>query len=179
MADAVWTALSQRRRLVFSYTNARGEASERSVAVYGVFTEQGQPYLTGLDDKTSTVRTFRLERIERIRALGEPYRIPSDFALADQLFLPFDLADEEAVEVSFAFPSARTEQEILSITMGRGRIDRTEDGAWTWTTTARNLDKASAFALQHARDGMRPRTPKPLVQAWGNRIRKAVDAHER
>ena len=52
------------------------------------------------------------------------------------------------------------------------------DGSLLWTIRVSNLDAAAAFALEHARDGMRPHTPQALVDAWENKIREAVDVHE-
>ena len=43
--------------------------------------------------------------------------------------------------------------------------------------TVRDLDAAAAFALEHARDGMRPVAPAALVDTWRDTISKAVSAH--
>lgn len=84
--EAVWTAFSLRLKLTFEYENARGEATKRTVCVYGLFSVKGVSYLAGLDEKSSQVRTFRIDRIQRVWKPKGTYAIPADFDVTDFLF---------------------------------------------------------------------------------------------
>ena len=177
MLDALWLAFSLRRELRFSYTNARGEQSRRSLCIYGIFTHEGACYAVGLDDATSSVRTFRTDRMERALRPGKRYEIPPAFNVHEHLFLPFDFGADEGIEAAFSFPPARNAEDLMPITHGRGSVTAGAQGERVWTVRVRDLDAAAAFALNHARDGMRPAAPSELVDRWRAMIGKAVAAH--
>lgn len=176
-ADALWTAFSLRRTVPLTYRNARGASSQRTVAVYGIFAHGAAGYVVGLDSATQAVRTFRIDRIERLGVLGDSYEVPADFDVRPYLFLPFDLGEDEPVAATFSLPAERTCAELAALTYGRGTSERADDGSWRWHIAVRDLDAAAAFALEHARDGMRPVAPATLVDVWRDTIAKAVSAH--
>lgn len=177
ITDALWTAFSLRRTIKMRYTDAAGKQSERVIAVYGIFSHESAGYIAALDDASGEVRTFRIDRIARLGALGSPYEIPDGFDARTYLFLPFDLASGPTVTATFTLPAERTEAEVQAITYGRGRAQREADGTWSWTVEARDVNAAAAFALSHAHDGMRPQGPAPLVDAWRAHIERTVAAH--
>lgn len=177
ITDALWTAFSLRRAIKMRYTDAAGKQSERVIAVYGIFSHESAGYIAALDGASGEVRTFRIDRIARLGALGRPYEIPDGFDARAYLFLPFDLADGPTATAVFTLPAERTEAEVQAITYGRGRAQREADGSWSWTVEARDVDAAAAFALLHAHDGMRPQGPEPLVDAWRAHIERTVAAH--
>lgn len=181
LLDAIWYAFSARKKLTFAYTNARGGTSKRTVAIYGLFAHDGATYLTGLDDASGEVRTFRADRIERAWRPKGTYRIPADFDVREHVFLPFDFGDEHG-SATFAFPAHATLASARAITRGRGtlasmRDDSKRDGSLTWTVDVHDTASAASFALEHAREGLRPTAPEALVDAWKNAIRRAVEAH--
>lgn len=177
ITDALWTAFSLRRTIKMRYTDAAGKQSERVIAVYGIFSHESAGYIAALDDASGEVRTFRIDRIARLGALGSPYEIPDGFDARAYLFLPFDLASGPTATAVFTLPAERTEAEVQAITYGRGRAQREADGTWSWTVEARDVNAAAAFALSHAHDGMRPQGPAPLVDAWRAHIERTVAAH--
>jgi proteasome accessory factor C len=59
---------------------ARDDVTERSVLPRQVFTDRGEWYLTGDDERSGEVRTFRIDRIETIEPTGE-YPAPSAVGL--------------------------------------------------------------------------------------------------
>ena len=167
----------RRRELTFSYTNAQGGRSRRVVAIYGIFSHEGSTYIVGLDDKSGSLRTFRVDRMDRALRPGNPYTIPADFDIRDFLFLSFDFGAQDAATASFTFPAEQTEGVIAAITHDRGALSRDEDGTWMWTVDVRSLDGAASFALEHAHDGMRPAAPQELIDRWCSAIDKVVNAH--
>lgn len=177
ITDALWTAFSLRRAIKMRYTDAAGKQSERVIAVYGIFSHESAGYIAALDGASGEVRTFRIDRIARLGALGRPYEIPDGFDARAYLFLPFDLADGPTATAVFTLPAESTEAEVQAITYGRGRAQREADGSWSWTVEARDVDAAAAFALSHAHEGMRPQGPEPLVDAWRAHIERTVAAH--
>ncbi len=176
IADAVWSAFALKKGLRFEYSDASGQASKRSVCIYGIFERDGRGYFCGLDDKSGAVRTFRIDRIRKARATGREYEVPADFDLRDYLFLDFDLGQDEAVDATFRFPATAPAGLVDGVTLGRGTVSR-DDASWTWTVPVRSVEAAAAFCLRHAVEGMRPAAPTTLVDAWNELIEGTVTAH--
>ena len=86
---ALWDALVRRKRVAFRYHGlARGEATDRDVAPYGLLLERDTWYLVGRDALRDGIRMFHVGRLENLRtnrsAPGTPdYEIPETFRLAD------------------------------------------------------------------------------------------------
>lgn len=82
-------ALRRRKRVEFRYHGmARGETTERDVAPYGLFLENGVWYLVGHDALRDAQRMFHVGRMEGLAvnssAPATPdYEIPGDFSLGD------------------------------------------------------------------------------------------------
>lgn len=174
--EAVWTAFSLRLKLTFEYQNARGETTKRSACVYGLFSVKGVSYLAGLDEKSSEIRTFRIDRIGRVWKPKGSYTIPSDFDVTDFLFFTFDFEGAASTPAAFSFPSSVPEAEIKSVTHGRGSLTPFSHGI-RWDIDVRDLDAAAGFCLEHSQMGMMPLEPQHLINCWRDRISKAVQAH--
>lgn len=174
--EAVWTAFSLRLKLTFEYENARGETARRTVCVYGLFSVKGVSYLVGLDEKSSEVRTFRIDRIGRVWKPKGSYAVPTDFDVTDFLFFTFDFEGATSAPAAFTFPPSVPRAEIETITHGRGTLSFHPD-AIRWDIDVRDLDAAAGFCLEHSQMGMLPLEPHTLIDCWRNRISKAVQAH--
>ena len=81
LAEAAWS----RHPIEMRYS-ARGERrSQRVVHPYGLVAHSGRWYVTGADSKSGEVRTFRVDRIEHLRALSGSFDEPEDFDAAAQV----------------------------------------------------------------------------------------------
>lgn len=178
MVDTVWSALMLRHKLPIAYRDAAGGETRRTVAVYGLFSHDGNTYFTGLDDLTDSVRTFRVDRVERAWRPRGAYRIPEDFDVHEWLFLPFDFSDDSPILARFSLPDSTPRDEAIAIGHGRGTLSHDGDGRWHWQVEVRDVAAAAAFALAHARSGMRPEEPPELVETWTSMIEQVVSAHE-
>jgi proteasome accessory factor C len=71
-ADQVADAARRLERLRITYWSAsRDESAERVITPRQVYADRGNWYVTATDDRTATLRTFRLDRIESLEATGE------------------------------------------------------------------------------------------------------------
>ncbi len=109
---ALFDALRRRARVRFRYHGiARGEATDRDVAPYGLLYQHGQWYLIGLDRLRDALRVFRVSRMEDpdvSRSDGD-YEIPEDFDVgAYARREAWELGDDAPVasDVRFDFPLA-------------------------------------------------------------------------
>lgn len=177
-AETLWSAFALRRKVRIAYVDAKGSESQRTLAIWGMFMQDGHTYYVGLDDQSGSVRTFRGDRIVRACRPTGSYAIPSWFDVRDYLFLPFDLGAGLATKVSFTIPAGIDAAELKALTKERGELVCDESrGAWMWTVKAGDVTEAARFALAHAQCGMRPLAPQKLVNAWKACIDKAVAAH--
>lgn len=175
--EALWSAFVLRRKIRFVYLDAKSHESKRTVAIWGVLMQDGHSYFVGLDEQSGGVRTFRSDRIVRAWRPTGHYEIPAWFDIGNYLFLPFDLAAGMAQPVEFSLRKDLPESEIDALVHGRGELKRASDGSWRWRVKARDLEAAASFAISHSAMGMRPVSPRPLVEAWKTLIGKAVEAH--
>jgi predicted DNA-binding transcriptional regulator YafY len=72
-------AARHRRPVALSYTAWGGRRSERTVHPYGIVAHSGRWYVTGADSSSGDVRTFRLDRIEAVKALPGSFEVPDGF----------------------------------------------------------------------------------------------------
>lgn len=180
--QAIWSSFNDRRTVRFAYRDRAGRERPHDVDLYGMFMRGVSSYIVGLDHEAGAVRTFRTDRITSAKAgaaSSKPYRIPDDFDIEAFQFLPFDFSANEPVASSFLFPRGMGEDELASVTKGRGEIEQRQDGSPIWTIDVHDLDAASAFVLEHAACGMRALGPEALTSRVRDSILKAVNAHER
>lgn len=175
IADTVWGAYALQKTLPFLYRDAAGNETRRTVAIYGIFSLDGHAYFTGKDD-WGKLRTFRIDRVQRVWRAKTPYRIPADFSVSDHLFLPFDLAEGAGVEASFLLPEGIGEAERASLARGHGAFEQIDAG-FIWRVQVRDVDAAAAFALEHAHTGLRPVGPSALMDSWKRKLKEAMAAH--
>ena len=72
-------ATRERRPVLIGYLDRAGRRSDRTVHPYGLVAHHGRWYLTGADSASGEVRTFRLDRVTRIRIAEGTFAAPAGF----------------------------------------------------------------------------------------------------
>ncbi|MBA2394484.1 MAG: YafY family transcriptional regulator [Ktedonobacteraceae bacterium] len=72
-------AIGQQQRIAIEYRSHRDETTHRNVEPYGIVGWNGRWYLVGYCCLRQDYRTFRLDRIQQVEALTEPFERPEDF----------------------------------------------------------------------------------------------------
>jgi predicted DNA-binding transcriptional regulator YafY len=92
-----------------------GADTTRKVDPYQVWVMNGGFYLIGLCHLRNAVRTFALERVQRIEMLDEPFHFPESFSLEAYMQTAFRVmqGDPEIVTVRFAPGAARVARERI------------------------------------------------------------------
>jgi predicted DNA-binding transcriptional regulator YafY len=72
-------AVRARRAVDIVHANRLGRVTERAVRPYGIVAHAGHWYLTGLDVASAEVRTFRLDRVSKVRPTAESFEVPAGF----------------------------------------------------------------------------------------------------
>lgn len=77
---ALYTAVVERRRCTFTYSQQDGETRSRTIDPYALAHRRGHWYVVGSDLDRNAVRTFRVSRVEgRVTLLDEHFDPPEDF----------------------------------------------------------------------------------------------------
>lgn len=75
IVDAVW----QSKKLKIQYKKVSGELSERIVRPYGVVVNEMEWYIVAFCEKSSSLRTFKCERIAQCYRTNESFVVPVNF----------------------------------------------------------------------------------------------------
>ena len=103
----VYNAVTARKPLTFTYSDARGETSERTVEPYGLLHQKGYWYVVGRDVEKDALRSFRLSRFEGPPETVEgTFEVPEDFdAAAHMTGESFEIGAAEIQTVVIRFPA--------------------------------------------------------------------------
>ena len=152
-----------------AYVDARGTASRRRLAPYGLFGLRGSLYLVAGTPGEKTPRTYRLDRFDEAEVVEDaPYAVPEGFSVLDWKRLPFQLGAvlQDAV---FEVPEERCDA-VCEAAQGQGSFAR-EGGTVLWTVGACDLDAAASWAVSQ---GIVPVAPAELVGAWKRILKGAI-----
>ena len=101
----IYTALVERKPISFSYEDAAGNPSSRTLHTWGLVHRAGHWYAVGLDPDAGARRTFKLSRIRSaIRTVPGSYDIPASFDADDVPAESWEFGPDavDAVTVRFA-----------------------------------------------------------------------------
>jgi predicted DNA-binding transcriptional regulator YafY len=90
-------AARDRRPVTFGYTARHGRVTQRTVEPHGVVAHRGLLYLVGFDLARSAARTFRVDRIDRLRVLEGTFAVSAATDPVAQLLGPLSGAPHRHV----------------------------------------------------------------------------------
>ena len=97
-------ALLYQYRVTLTYhSGGHGEAATYRVDPYTMIYYKGGLYLLGYAHNRRALRTFAVERIDRVEVGKERFEMPADFKPEEQLQGAFGIVDEEAMQVRVRF----------------------------------------------------------------------------
>ena len=154
-------AAQSHRRVHMRYRSSKGEGSERDFDPYGLVYREGCWYVGGHCHLRKGLRSFRLDRVQDVRALDVAFERPKDFDAAAHLsFSIATLPRTTAVEVLL-----RTDIKTAMLELGEtiGLYELTAEGVLFRTRT----DGIDWFARQLARLSFKfeIRSPEALTEA--------------
>lgn len=174
-ASTLAHAAAARKRVVFGYTNARGEQSSRGVEPLGLFLREGRWYLVGRDASRGDVRTFAVARMQDLhvneaRPKSPDFEVPERFDVSSFVLLPFQYGEgAEAEAVVRLAPEAAFRVDVL--TGGVGEVEGD-----TWRVPYRNADALLRWLVANG-PGLSPVSPPELVARLRERLEGVAAAH--
>lgn len=180
-AAIVAEAIAARKRIVFDYTNAKGESRLREVNPFGVFFREGRWYVVGLDTSIGQIRVFALKRatglaMNTIAPKSPDFERPEWFAVADFSLQPFQYGDETFdAEVRF---SAENAWRAARLSGGSGSIEEQPDGSAIWRVQAGDPKGLASWCVEHG-PGVTPVAPQEVVDAFRSGLEEVLRRHDR
>lgn len=175
----VQTSVDGCKSLGFSYVDAQGNTSERSVHPYGSFRFSGSWYVVAFDPSRGDVRVFNVDRMSDVsvntkRPKHPDFERPDDFDVRAYMGLPFQYGTESYVARIRFDPEQGWRARRLCA--DHGSIEECADGSAVWTVDVRNTPRLLRWIVTHG-PGIVPEAPEMLVEALRTGIRKAADIH--
>ena len=106
-------AIGQQQRIAMDYRSHLDQLTHRKVEPYGMMGWDGHWYLVGYCCLRQDYRTFRLDRIQQVEALEEPFERPEDFDCRTYVMEQNSRkAARRDIEVEFQAPLYTVQQKI-------------------------------------------------------------------
>lgn len=151
-----------------TYRDAKGDESSRRICVLGLFGLRDSIYVVGASvapggsPDLGVVRDYKASRVMAAKPVKSVrYVIPEDFDIAEHVFLPFQLGPRSCDGVFFV--SHARLADMRKDSLDRGEFEAAADGGAQWTVWISDVDAAASWAIS---EGIRPISPKGLVDAW-------------
>ncbi len=179
LAATLAEAVASRKRVVFGYTNAAGDARTRRTEPRGVFFRDGRWYVVARDVERDDIRVYALRRMADVqvdqRRPGAPdFEPPDGFSVADYILLPFQYG-AESIGCVLRF-SAEEAWRAPRLIAGQGRLEPTGDGSLLWHVEARDLARLAAWTIENG-PGITPVAPRALRETLASGLRRVVIRH--
>jgi len=101
-------AMRQRKVLQLTYQPRDHEPGERRVSPYAVHHRNGSLYAIGYCHLRNDIRTFIVDRMQKIELTEESFTLPPDFSLATYLRHSFGMFTEDLVRIKVRFHKSLT-----------------------------------------------------------------------
>jgi len=162
-------AARRRKRVTFSYTNARGISAPHAVEPYGMFLFDGRWYAVGRDADANEERTYTVARmsdigVNSVRPKSTDFERPTDFDIAAFSRLAFEYgADADRFEATLRFaPEAAWRAPALA--QEHGDLERADDGSVLWRVEARDQARLLRFVVENG-PGLSLEEPRGAIEA--------------
>lgn len=170
----ILSASAQHHPLRVTYLTARGESTERTLAVYGEFGFRSHIYFVAADlDENfapcAQPHSFRDDRFKKVQVLHhEHYEIPAGFDATTWRKLPFQIGELRHTIQLLVDKNAGEDAQQAAKTYGNSVKD--EQGV-LWTVEAADLEAAARWSIA---EGITPQQPAELVAIWKRLLEEAL-----
>lgn len=106
--QSIQNAIQERRTLRLQYEPRDQKPAERNVNAYAIHLRNGNLYMIGYCHMRKGIRTFLVDRMQKIRLTAETFPPPVDFSLEKYLRHSFGMFTEELVKIKVRFHKSLT-----------------------------------------------------------------------
>lgn len=141
-------AVLERRRVRMRYRTARtGRVAVRRLDPYRVWYRSGGLYVVGLDHKSGEVRTFAVDRIQRLEATDERFQVRPDFDFDRYIGSSFGVIAEPAARVRIRFDPRWADYVAERTWHPSQTLERLRDGSVVLTLDAGGTAELRSWVL--------------------------------
>ena len=172
--EKIGRALYERKRLSFTYTDAKGASTQREVEPFGFFLYDKASYLVAYDPARGANRTFRVQRMGKLKVREGTGFAPRPFDVEEFSGLPFQFGGQlQPAQVRFAPERAELAQQLG--TRHETTIAQAPDGSWLWNVQAARPRRLASWCVQQG-PGVVPVAPPQAAAAYREGVRAALAA---
>ncbi|MEU4164901.1 YafY family protein [Actinoplanes sp. NPDC026670] len=164
-------ATREQHPAVITYTGRNGRTTDRTLHPYGLVAHTGRWYVTGLDSVSGELRTFRLDRIQRIQPLPGRFTVPAGFRPADAVLTSL-ASTPWRYEVTVAVEGPPDEVRPL-LPKALATVEPDDTAGWSRVRLrAERLDWLPAVLAGLSRPFVIHHPPelREVVRAWADRV---------
>jgi predicted DNA-binding transcriptional regulator YafY len=170
LMDELRRCVARRRQVHLVYQSFHQQVTRRSLDPYALALQWGNWYLLGYCHLRQDLRTFRVDRIQRVEPTGETFELPPNFSARDHLL---QMAQERPA--TYSRVTVRFDPEVAHIVRERleewQRLEEHDDGSVTLSFDASDLAWPCRWVLTY-QDKARVLAPPELAQM----VRQAAQA---
>jgi predicted DNA-binding transcriptional regulator YafY len=138
LLDELRRCVARRRQVQLVYLSFRQQVTRRSLDPYALALQWGNWYVLGFCHLRQDLRTFRVDRIQKVEPTGETFETPADFSARDYL-----LRMTEERPATYSRVTVRFDPEVAHIVRERleewQQLEEHEDGSVTLSFDASDL----------------------------------------
>ena len=172
-------AIGTRKCASFSYTDADGRASQRTVEPWGLFARDGRWYLVARDTAADGIRVFAVARtgdlaIEQGRPKTPDFDPPEDFDVRTWMLMPFQYGNRTTeATLRLSGPAARRATALVA---GQGKLSGPAEGPFLWRVPFADEMLLARWVAANG-PGIEVSSPDSLRDALVSGLRKVVEQH--
>lgn len=151
---------------------------QRDFDAYALAYRQGWWYVIGFCHLRQEMRSFRIDRIQKLEQLESTYRIPADFDA--QKYLTFEIQSQAQVHVSLHL-SAEVAAFALSTPAAWEKVEPQPDGSLIVGTSLPDIYWAASMTLSYgsAATVLEPEELRQMVSDWAREIVARYESTEK
>jgi predicted DNA-binding transcriptional regulator YafY len=170
LLDELRRCVARRRQVQLVYQSFRQQVTHRSLDPYALALQWGNWYVLGYCHLRQDLRTFRVDRIQKVEPTGETFELPPDFSARDYL-----LRMVEERPATYSRVTVRFDPEVAHIVRERleewQQLEEHGDGSVTLSFDASDLAWPCRWVLTY-QDKAKVMSPPELAEM----VRRAAQA---
>ena len=168
-------AAREHRRIDMRYqSTSQAEATQRQIDPYALVHRSGWWYLVGYCHLRNEPRTFRVDRIQSLELLSQPFQPPDDFDI--HAYLESEFADQPVVHAKLRF-TAEGAHIAKSNISGWDSLEENPDGSVDVILSAPDLPWLASMTISFANlvTVLEPPELREMVREWAKSVVELYD----
>ena len=176
--ERIHEAVAERRRVILSYRSVRADDyQQRTVDPYGLAQRRNSWYVVGFCHKNGEIRTFKLNRIERVAPTEVHFAYPDGFSVKDHFSGRWGVfgGEEHDVVIRLSPLAARLVQDNPPV--GGGSLLQLSDGSAIFRVRVKGVQEVGWWVMKYGEHAEVIRPPELREQVMAT-VRKMAAVYQ-